>query len=164
MERPDEPKMNRKVDGSDASPPSNEWRVSDEVEDWVDILQAIEEGRPPDKKVLAKLLRTSKVFVAQPVRDYLADYLEGKIRKPRGRPLTVETIAHIERDFIVRVVYSQTVFSARKIPKSKRSGSTPSEIALEETVSVLAAEKNIHMSTGQVSKIVYPKGASRKVR
>ena len=102
--------MSRKADDSNASPPAkNDWRVSDEEQDWLDVVLAIEEGRPPDKTVLAKLLRTSQFFVDQPVRDYLADYLEGKIRKSRGRPRNVETVEKIEREFIVRVVYGQTL-------------------------------------------------------
>lgn len=143
--------------------PDNDWCLSDEDQGWVDILMDLEEGRPPDKRLLAKFLRNPRYVVDQRVREYLADHLEGKTRKRRGRPRTVETIEQIRRDFIVRVVHAQTLLAARRMPRSKRSRNTPSEVALEET-SRLLAEKDIQLSESQVLKIVYPRRTSRKSR
>lgn len=155
--------MSSKVEDGDASAPRNDdgW-ISDEDQEWHDILLAIEEGRRPDHAVLAKHLRSPKFVVEQPVLDYLAGHLERKTRRPRGRPPSPETIEKIRRDLIVRLVYGQALHAARKSPKVKRSRSTPSEIALVETVRILAAEKNIHKSAGAVKKIVFSKRVSRR--
>ena len=154
--------MRKNSDGSNAPPPSNDWLISDQDQEWFDILQAIEEGRSPDHTVLAKRLRDPKFVVDQPVLDYLADHLEGKKRRLRGRPRSPEAIKRITREFIVRLVYGQALYAARKIPRVKRSSSTPSEIALVETVRILAAEKKIHLSPGAVKKIVFSKRVSRR--
>jgi hypothetical protein len=154
--------MSSKVEDSDASAPPNDWWLSDEDQGWLDIIVALEEGRPPDNVVLAKLLRNSRYVVDQRVRDYLADHLEGKIRKARGRPQTTDTIERIQRDFVVRLTLGQVLADLRNIPRAERLG-TPSEIALEETVKLLA-EKNIRLKESQVRRIVYPRRTSRKPR
>ena len=135
--------------------PDSSWGLSDEDQEWFDILYAIEEQRPPDNAILAKLLRNPRYVVDGPVRAYLADHLEGKTRKPRGRPRSVETIERIQRNIVVRIVYMQALHSARALPKEKLSKSTPSEVALQETVRVLA-EKKIYLSESAVKRIVYP--------
>jgi hypothetical protein len=154
--------MSGKEEDRDASASPNDGWISDEDQEWFDILQAIEEGRQPDHAVLAKHLRRSKFVVEQPVRDYLADHLEGKTRRRRGRPPSPETIEQIRRDFIVRLVYAQALSAAQKLTIERRSSSTPSEIALVETVRLLAAKKKIHMSASAVKKVVFTKRASRR--
>jgi hypothetical protein len=154
-------KMSGKVKDSDASAPPSDWWLSDEDQGWLDILQAIEEGRPPDHEVLAKLLRNSRYVVDQRVRDYLADHLEGKIRKPRGRPADMN-IERVGRNIIIRSIYWRNYDRLAAIPGSERLG-TASEVAFEETVTQLA-ERNILMSAGQVRKIVYSEGTRDRRR
>jgi hypothetical protein len=145
----------------DVCPSSSDWWVDDDVPGWVDILQALEDGRLPDKELLVSYLRDPRYVVDQRIRNYLADHIEGKIRKPIGRPVDI-SVDRIVRDFIVRIVYWRIYYRLVAIPRSERLG-TASEVALEEAVTKLA-ERNVHMSAGQVRKIVYPEGTSRSRR
>jgi len=142
--------MSSKVEDRDASAPPND--ISDEDQEWFDILLAIEEGRPPDHAVLAKHLRSSKYVVEQPVLDYLADHLGGKIKRKRGRPKD-ETVERVLRDFRIKVLYASILPEMRKLPRAKRR-CTPTQAALRETVKRLAAENKKHMSIGAVKRIV----------
>ena len=52
---------------------------------WGSIERLVEMGQHPDPKVLAEKLRGDYPIPAA-VRAYLADLIERKIRRPRGRP------------------------------------------------------------------------------
>ena len=133
----------------------------DDVPGWVDILRALEEGRLPDKELLVSYLRDPRFAVDQRIRNYLADHLEGKVKRQKGRPPATHTERIIRRDLIVRVVYGQILAAIRRTSRS-RTG-TPSARALEETARELARRK-IHMSASQVRKIVYAVARSTKRR
>ena len=124
----------------------------DWADDYLDLIGALEAEGVPDSKVVVKFLRMHQLNLDHPlIRNYLADYLEGKTKR-KGRPRD-DSIDRILRDFKIQLVYLREYSAAKTVPRSKRTG-TPSEEALVATTKVLAADFNIHLSTSAVKQIV----------
>ena len=134
----------------------------DWADDYLDLIGALEAEGVPDSKVVVKFLRMHQLNLDHPlIRNYLADYLEGKTKR-KGRPRD-DSRGRICRDFKIQIVYLIALSAAKTVPRSKRLG-TPSEEALVATTRMLAAELNIHVSASTVRQIVFPAKRSSKGR
>jgi hypothetical protein len=108
-------------------------------------------GDFPHLPTLAFALRSDEP-VPKLVREFLADFIEGKRKRPRGSPKTTNLISQVLMDHILLHVYRAEYKRLKEMPRSerKRQGS-PSDVALERT-SIEAAKRGIHLKPDAIKK------------
>ena len=124
---------------------------------WGPALSALARNKIPDKETILRALRGEQP-IPNEVRQHLADLIEGKIKRPRGRSFTSAEIAgKLFRDEAIRRIYRFIIDDIRQIPADKRASSTPSEKAFAEVARIAAKTLGIHLSESQIRGIVYDK-------
>ncbi len=110
---------------------------------WVDLLSwmptemEITKGEFPHLPTLAQALRGDDPLPG-PVRMFLADFVEGKVKKLRGkgRPKAANILVQEITDDFLFAVYEQELQTIRATPKRERDHGTPTDLALLETARV----------------------------
>ena len=124
---------------------------------WGPALSALVRNEFPDKEHILNALRGNQP-IPKAVRHHLADLLEGKIKRPRGRSFTRdEKVKKFFRNETIRMIYRLIIEDIRQLPAEKRASSTPTEEALAEAARIVAEKYNIHLSEDQIRGIVYDK-------
>jgi hypothetical protein len=126
---------------------------------WVTLLE-LRNDRFPDLRMLAAALRRDEQ-VPYEVRVFLADYLDGKIKKPRGRPrasVVEELFSNVGASMIYRTFVEEN--RAAKA-RGEHLGDTPSELALVQTTEHLRTVGH-HMEPETIRDAVYPRRRRKK--
>ena len=124
-------------------------------ESWRPIIMAIEAGRDVSNERLAAALRGNQKIPAE-VRALIADRLQGKGVRKRGRPIKNSLKERLKRD-IIQHVYKQC-YATIQDEKCNGEGEvgSPTELAFETTAEACADLFIEEITPATVKNIIYP--------
>src|SRR5262245_7899039 len=87
---------------------------------WDPVVLSLQRGDPPDRQRVVLALR-GPYEVPPEARKYLADSIEGRVRRPRGRPKSCRSRSPLfARNLDIQLIYKTVLEETRNTNKSTR--------------------------------------------